>query len=89
MSADGFEVVVCPCVDWAERATIYRYENLKLNRTNMMSEMGGQISWQSRKGAGDWQGKFEKLKDGRLSIDFCCYNGPDLKNTTLWKNGFL
>ena len=54
MSADGFEVV-CPCVPWTEVATIYRYENLFLKRTNMMSDMGG-ISWQSRTGSGDWQG---------------------------------
>ena len=85
MSADGFEVVVCSCVHWTQVATIYRYENLKLNRTNIMSEMDGQISWQSKKGSGDGQGKFKKLDDGRLSIDFCCRNSPDLKNTTVWQ----
>ena len=41
-------------------ATIYRYENLFLKRTNMMSDMGG-ISWQSATGAGDWQGVFRQL----------------------------
>ena len=77
--------VVCQQCTANEVATVYKYEDLTLGRTNFISEKMGQVSWQSKKGSGEWQGKFEKLDDGRLSIDFCCKNSTELKTVTLWQ----
>ena len=50
-----------------------------------MVEMGGEISWQSKEGIGNWQGSFRQVGQDCLDIHVCCNTGPNLKLVGLWK----
>ena len=50
----------------------YRYENrgTKKGRLDFIYIVKGWISWETKNGYSDWNGKFQTFADGRIQIDF-------------------